>query len=133
MDRVVGERIRNALGVLAAVWIVFVLLYTRVGFAQQPPKASNEGASSATGASMTLEDTTGQPLEFTRALTYSLAVMSLQRPEPRPLTNWAQTLVTLETILGPVQAPLLALAIRRKFMRSRIGYTRLVLIAPSKR
>lgn len=112
-----GERIRNALGVLAAVWIVFVLLYTRVGFAQPPPKASNEGASSATAASMTIEDRIGQPLEVSRALTYSLSVMSLQRPEPRPLTNWAHTLVTLETILGPVQAALLALAIRRKFMR----------------
>ena len=33
------------------------------------------------------------------------------------LTGTAQTLVLLETILGPVQAALLALAIRRKFMR----------------
>lgn len=112
-----GERIRNALGVLSAVWIVFVLLYMHVGFAQPPPKASNEGASSATTASMTVEDKVGQPLEFSRALTYSLAVMSLQKPEPRPLTNWAHALVTLEAILGPVQAALLALAIRRKFMR----------------
>ncbi len=112
-----GERMLRALGVLAAVWFVFVLLYARVGFAQQPPKASNEGASSATAASMTIEDRIGRPLEFSRALTYSLAVMSLQKPEPRPLTNWAHTLVTLETILGPVQAALLALAIRRKFMR----------------
>jgi len=76
-----------------------------------------EGASSVTAASMTTEDRVGQPLEFSRALTYSLAVMSLQRPEPRPLTNWAHTPVTFETILGPVQAALLALAIRRKFMR----------------
>ncbi|MEK6325790.1 MAG: pentapeptide repeat-containing protein [Acidobacteriota bacterium] len=112
-----GERILRALGVLAAVWIVFVLFYTRVGFVQQPPKASNEGASPATAATMTIEDKIGQPLEFSRALTYSLAVMSLQKPDPRPLTNWAHALVTLETILGPVQAALLALAIRRKFMR----------------
>jgi hypothetical protein len=33
------------------------------------------------------------------------------------ITVTAQTLVTLETILGPVQAALLVLAIRRKFMR----------------
>lgn len=112
-----GERILRALGVLAAVWIAFVLLYTHVGFAQQSPTPSNEGASSATAASMTVEDRVGQPLEFPRALTYSLAVMSLQKPEPKPLTGTAQTLVLLETILGPVQAALLALAIRRKFMR----------------
>jgi hypothetical protein len=111
-----GERILRALGVLAAVWFVFALLYIRVGFVQ-PPKASNEGASSTTAASMTIEDRIGQPLEFSRALTYSLAVMSLQKPEPKPLTGTAQTLVLLETILGPVQAALLALAIRRKFMR----------------
>ena len=98
------------------MWFVFVLLYTRVGFAQQPPKAPNEAAS-VTAASTTVEDRIGQPLEFTRALTYSLAVMSLQKPEPKPLTGTAQTLVLLETVLGPVQAALLLLAIRRKFMR----------------
>jgi hypothetical protein len=41
----------------------------------------------------------------------------VQKPEPKPLTGAAQTLVLLETILGPVQTALLALAIRRKFMR----------------
>jgi hypothetical protein len=112
-----GERILRALGVLAVVWIVFVLLYTQVGFEQKPPKASNEGGSSATAASLIIEDKIGLPLEFSRAITYSLAVMSLQKPEPKPLTGTAQTLVLLETILGPVQAALLALAIRRKFMR----------------
>jgi hypothetical protein len=68
-------------------------------------------------ASDNIEDRVGQPLEVRRALTYSLAVMSLQKPEPKPLTGTAQTLVLLETILGPVQAAFLALAIRRKFMR----------------
>ena len=43
--------------------------------------------------------------------------MTLQKPEPRPATGVAQALVMVETILGPVQAALLALAIRRKFMR----------------
>ncbi|MFY9553545.1 MAG: hypothetical protein WAV47_02375 [Blastocatellia bacterium] len=35
----------------------------------------------------------------------------------KPITGTAQTLVLLETILGPLQAALLGLAIRRKFMR----------------
>jgi len=112
-----GERIRNALSVLAAVWVVFAFLYTQVGFEQKPPKPSNDSPSSATAASITVEDRIGQPLTLNRALTYSLAVMSLQKPERQPVTNWAHTLVTLEAILGPVQAALLALAIRRKFMR----------------
>ena len=86
-----GERILRALGVLAAVLVVFAFLYTKVGFEKPLPKR--------------------------RALTYSLAVMSLQRPEPKPEDAAAHALVTLESILGPVQAALLALAIRRKFMR----------------
>jgi hypothetical protein len=64
------------------------------------------------------EDRVGKPLELKRAFTYSLGVMSLQKPEPRPVTDAAQTLVVLETIFGPVQAALLALAIRRRFMVS---------------
>ncbi|MGA9771817.1 MAG: pentapeptide repeat-containing protein [Blastocatellia bacterium] len=92
-----GERILRAFAWVLAILILFALLYTKVGFTN--PSAGDE------------------PLPFKRAFTYSLAVMSLQKPEPRPLTNTAQTLVLLETILGPVQAALLALAIRRKFMR----------------
>ena len=92
-----GERILRAFAWILAIWIIFALLYTKVGFIK--PDGGDE------------------PLPFKRAFTYSLAVMSLQKPEPRPLTNTAQTLVLLETILGPVQAALLALAIRRKFMR----------------
>lgn len=99
-----------------AVWFVFVLLYTQFGFVQQASETVNASASAAPAA-MTIEDKTGQPLEFSRALTYSFAVMSLQKPKPKPLTGTAQTLVLLEPILGPVQAALLALAIRRKFMR----------------
>jgi len=63
------------------------------------------------------QDETGAPLKFSRALIYSAGVMTLQKPEPRPATTAAQTVVLLETILGPVQVALLALAIRRKFMR----------------
>jgi hypothetical protein len=57
------------------------------------------------------------PFGLKRAFTYSLSVMSLQKPDPKPLTGTAQTLVLLETILGPVEGALLLLAIRRKFMR----------------
>jgi hypothetical protein len=112
-----GERILRALGVIAAMWLVFALLYTRVGFMPLPPKQSNDAESSMIATLVTIQEGTGQPLEFSRALTYSLAVMSLQKPDPKPLTGTAQALVLLETILGPVQAALLALAIRRKFMR----------------
>ncbi len=48
---------------------------------------------------------------------YSLETASLQKPEPRPVTTAARFFVGMETILAPLQAALLALAIRRKYMR----------------
>jgi hypothetical protein len=107
-----GERIWLAFLWLIAVYIVFALLYTHVGFTQPESKFETPNA-----APVTEPDTIGQPLSLKRGWLYSLGVMSLQKPEPKPLTGTAQTLVLLETILGPVQAALLALAIRRKFMR----------------
>jgi hypothetical protein len=43
--------------------------------------------------------------------------MTLQKPEPSAANKRAKAAVLFETILGPLQAALLALAIRRKFMR----------------
>lgn len=104
-----GERATRAVVVLVTLWFLFACAYCVTGFERKP-------VASATATTAT-RDEVGQPLPITKALTYSLGVMSLQKPEPRPVTTAAQTLVTLETILGPVQAALLALAIRRKFMR----------------
>ena len=50
-------------------------------------------------------------------IVHSLAVASFQRPDPKPADSLTKFFVTLETILVPLQAALLALAIRRKFMR----------------
>lgn len=107
-----GERITRAALVLLGIWIVAGLIYTRVGFARWEPRLASE-----TDVTISKRDDIGAPLKFSRALTYSAGVMTLQKPEPRPATTAAQTVVLLETILGPVQAALLALAIRRKFMR----------------
>jgi hypothetical protein len=107
-----GERVLRAFLVLLGVWLVASLLYTRVGFARSEPKMASD--SDVVAAK---RDDVGAPLKFSRSLTYSAAVMTLQKPEPRPATTAAQAVVLFETILGPVQAALLALAIRRKFMR----------------
>ncbi|MDQ3087281.1 MAG: hypothetical protein M3Q78_01640, partial [Acidobacteriota bacterium] len=56
-------------------------------------------------------------LGFWRSFGYSLQVMTLQRPEPRPYSWITSIIYGLETIFAPLQAALLALAIRRKFMR----------------
>jgi hypothetical protein len=107
-----GERVWRAFVVLVGVWLLAAALYTQVGFVRWEPRVSSEQE-----AWEAKRDVVGEPLRWQRALTYSLGVMTLQKPEPRPATNAAQALVMLETILGPVQAALLALAIRRKFMR----------------
>jgi uncharacterized protein YjbI with pentapeptide repeats len=51
------------------------------------------------------------------AVSHSLAVASFQRPEPKAEGFFTKFLITLEAILATLQAALLALAIRRKFMR----------------
>lgn len=107
-----GERIVRAAVVLLGIFFLSAALYTQVGFVRWEPRLSNESE-----ATVSKRDGIGAPLKLSRALTYSAAVMTFQRPEPRPATTVAQTIVLFETILGPVQAALLALAIRRKFMR----------------
>lgn len=107
-----GERVFQAFIVLVGVWLVSALLYTQVGFTRWEPKLSSESDMAAAK-----RDEVGAPLSWPRALTYSVGVMTLQKPEPRPASIAAQTLVLVETILGPLQVALLALAIRRKFMR----------------
>ncbi len=48
----------------------------------------------------------------------SLTTATLQNVEYRkPLTFWGELWIILEKIFAPLQAALLALAIRRKFMR----------------
>jgi hypothetical protein len=124
-----GERWRLAAGwLLAIVFLIFPLLYTQAAF--QPPKAT-------VGASTTLPHPPGgvgantqqptpsspdsvvepQRLAFGEAVTYSLETVTFQKPDPKPLGFAAHLAISLELTLGPLQAALLALAIRRKFIR----------------
>ena len=99
-----GERIgRAALG-LVCIWLLFAATFTIVGFVRWEPKTATQAE--ATSATF---DSYGAPLTFRRALTYSGAVITLQRPEPKPATAIARTAVLFQTILGPIQAALLAL------------------------
>jgi hypothetical protein len=107
-----GERVFRAFMVLLGIWLLFGLLYTQVGFARWEPRLASE-ADILTAT----RDSVGTPIQVGRALTYSAGVMTFQKPEPRPTTTAAQALALFEPILGPVQAALLALAIRRKFRR----------------
>lgn len=103
-----GEEIGRALVVLVGIWLFFgLLIYTQVGFAQREPGIET---------TYRLENVAG-PQRPIKALAYSLEIMTLQQPEPKPLTSTAKFAVLLERIIGPIQAALLALAIRRRFMR----------------
>jgi hypothetical protein len=110
-----GERVRQAFAVLFGLWLAFAFLYMLVGFIRWEPKPSIEAE--AMDVAKSKPDNVGRQLAVTEALTYSLGVLTLQKPEPRPATALAKLFVGVETVLGPVQAALLALAIRRKFMR----------------
>jgi hypothetical protein len=100
-----GERVLQAFLVSLAVLVLFAVLYV------SPIAGGWEPRSNGSVGDVNLST------RFATALTYSAGVMTLQKPDPRPTTPAAQTLVLLETIFGPVQVALLALAIRRKFMR----------------
>jgi uncharacterized protein YjbI with pentapeptide repeats len=105
-----GEKIGLALGWLVGIWILFAVLYTQVGFAHPPSPP-------APAAAVYTTDEVGMPQRLNKAFGYSLGVITLQRPDPRPLTTTAWSLVLAETVLGPIQAALLILAVRRRFMR----------------
>lgn len=107
-----GERATQAFLVLLGILLLWAFLYTRVGFVRWEPRLASES-----DISTAKRDEVGNPLPLRRALAYSAAVITFQKPDPRPATTAAQTVVLLETVLGPIQAALLALAIRRKFMR----------------
>lgn len=92
-----GESWSRAFYWLFGIWLFFALTYWLVGEFGTEEKR--------------------QGLEFGKSFGYSLLVMTLQRPEPRPFSGFTLFLYGMETILAPLQAALLALAIRRKFMR----------------
>jgi hypothetical protein len=89
-----GEKITRAFVLLMMIWIFFAALYTLTGHIR-----------------------VHRATDVLGAVNYSLNVMALQKPEPKSVAGLTPLLITFETILGPVQAALLALAIRRKFMR----------------
>jgi uncharacterized protein YjbI with pentapeptide repeats len=92
-----GEKWLRAFFWLVFIWILFAFLYTLFGtFGTDKEKIS---------------------IDLAKSFGYSLQVMTLQRPEPRPYSALTYLIYGLETILAPLQAALLALAIRRKFMR----------------
>jgi uncharacterized membrane protein len=92
-----GERIGRAFLILLLIWLVFAILYMITGHIK-------------TGDSISIGQAVG------RTLNYSLQVLTLQKSEA-PKGLFTPFFVTLETLIGPLQIALVALAIRRQFMR----------------
>ncbi len=112
-----GERIPRATLALIFILLLSCVPYRFVGFA--PTKfLDQDKVGVPIRASAKYENKVIQFIVDTAtACVYSLETASLQKPEPRPTTLLARFFVGLETILAPLQAALLALAIRRRFMR----------------
>lgn len=98
-----GERPRRAFWWLVAVFAAFSVLYMLLG--PVPLRV------------LPYSDLCHLAREAGNAAVYSLGAMFRLRPDPVPEPGVFLFLVTLEGILGPLQAALLALAIRRKVMR----------------
>ena len=107
-----GERTLRAFIVLIGIWLLFAVSFTHVGFV-----VSDKNSPNNSDLNQSKYEALGRPLNFPRAVTYTAGVMTFQKPDPRPQTNTAHALVLLATVLGPLQGALLALAIRRKFIR----------------
>jgi uncharacterized protein YjbI with pentapeptide repeats len=110
-----GERTIRALLVFIAILLVFATLYrlpTPIRCAS-PEVADTRACIEWT----TTADNKDFFNSFFNSAVYTIEAMTLQKPEPRPKSSAARLAVTLCTILGPLQGALLALAVRRKFMR----------------
>lgn len=110
-----GERIWRATKVLLGIWLLFAILYANSDETWWKVSPTSPAATSQISATSSSQNRTD--MQFSDALVYSAAVMMLQKPEPLPANKRAKVLVLFQTALGPLQIALLALAIRRRFMR----------------
>lgn len=90
-----GERWFRAFCWLIAIWLIWAILY-------------------ATPICDFIEK---EKYSFSYWIGYSLNVITLQRPEPKPANAFTMIILGLEVLFAPLQAALLILAVRRKFMR----------------
>lgn len=96
-----GESWKWALAVLIGIWFGFAVIYKQFDFnvCQQPQTCE------------------ARKLFIGESMKQSFGAMFLQKSEFRKPMETAETFTLFENILAPLQAALLALAIRRKFMR----------------
>ena len=112
-----GESVSRAFIVFFVLISLFMIGYKSSDFDPSSRMAITKTAQVSASPSHDTSDTRPRRLGWREAALYSFNVSILQKPEPKPLGLWGNTLVSLETVLGPAQAALLALAVRRRFMR----------------
>lgn len=114
-----GESPARAASILFLILFLSAMPYRFVGFAPTKFLDQDKIGSPISAPSKSKDQVTKCKClsDVAAAFVYSVETASLQKPEPRPTTTLARFFVGLETILAPLQAALLALAIRRKYMR----------------
>lgn len=112
-----GERWGRAFSVLLIILALFAFIYTQVNFYNDPEnKVSNIIDKCKTNPYQSVCGKNG--LVWKEAVMHSLTTATFQNVDNRkPASDWAEMWVMLEKFFVPLQAALLALAIRRKFMR----------------
>jgi hypothetical protein len=112
-----GENVLRAFTVFVVLIGLCTIGYKNADFDPTSKTAIIKPMPAATSPSPDIPDTQPRRLGWRESALYSFNVSILQKPEPKPKGLWGTTLVSLETSLGPAQAALLALALRRRFMR----------------
>jgi hypothetical protein len=112
-----GERVLQAFIVFVVLIGLFTIGYKNADFDPTSKTAITKPMPATASSSPNIPDTQSRRLGWRESALYSFNVSILQKPEPKPMGLWSNALVSLETVLGPAQAALLALALRRRFMR----------------
>jgi len=112
-----GESVGRASLIFTLLIGLFAFGYKTAEFEPLSKPAIARPEMAATGQPPDSSEIKPRRLGWREAALYSFNVSILQKPEPKPRGLWGGLLVSLETVLGPAQAALLALAVRRRFMR----------------
>ena len=114
-----GENWRRAALVLVGLLVLFGYLYAMpfasFDYGNPKPKPANTVVQRACDKVRMIGNNDG--MNVCDGIVHSLSVATFQRPEPKSADFLTKLIIVFEIILVPLQAALLALAIRRKFMR----------------
>jgi hypothetical protein len=112
-----GESVLRAFIVFVLLSGLFAVGYKYSDFEHVANTEITQTAQAAEKSSPVTPNKEPKRLGWDEAARYSINVSILQKPDPKPQSSLAKWLVIIQTVIGPAQAALLALALRRRFMR----------------